>query len=240
MVNRVRPLLSKLIDPSQAAFVPGRWIAENVVIAQEIVHNFKKTKKRHGSVGFKLDFNKAYDRLEWGFILAILRAMGFGQKFIKLIYQCLSSMNDTLLLNGSKSCSFSPTRGIRQGDPLSPYLFILCNEVLVCIINWESSRGSIKGVKVSPKAPSISILFYADDVLLFCGAKMVEVDVLMKSVEDFCSWSSLLLSKDKSGSFVSKRVHSQFVRQIKNQWSSKQLKKDSKYLGLPLFISANK
>jgi hypothetical protein len=64
MVNRIRPLLSKLIDPSQAAFVPGRWIAENVVIAQEIVHNFKKTKKRHGSMGFKLDFNKAYDRLE--------------------------------------------------------------------------------------------------------------------------------------------------------------------------------
>jgi hypothetical protein len=69
---------------------------------------------------------------------------------------------------------------------------------------------------------------------------MAEVEVLMKSDEDFCSWSGLLLSKDKSGSFVSKRVHSQFVRQIKNQWSSKQLNKDSIYLGLPLFLSANK
>ena len=130
LVNRLRPLLPKIIDPSQAAFVPGRWIGENVALAQEIVHSFKQSKKRKGSVGFKLDFHKAYDSLEWTFILRVLKVVGFDQKVINLIYQCISTVSFTLLLNGSKSSSFSPSRGIRHGDPLSPYLFILCSEVL--------------------------------------------------------------------------------------------------------------
>uniref|UniRef100_A0A2N9J1A1 Reverse transcriptase domain-containing protein n=1 Tax=Fagus sylvatica TaxID=28930 RepID=A0A2N9J1A1_FAGSY len=133
-------------DGSQAAFVPGRWIAENVALAQEVVHSFKSSKKKHGSVGFKLDFHKAYDILEWNFILAVLRNLGFDQRFITLIYQCISMVSFTLLLNGSRSVKITPERGIRQGDPLSPYLFILCNEVLARMLNREVDRGLLRGL----------------------------------------------------------------------------------------------
>ena len=134
-VNRIRPLPSKIIDPSQAAFVPNCWIAENVFLAQEIVHSFKKSKRKKGSIGFKLDFHKAYDCLEWDFIIKVLGALGFNQNVSNLIFQCISPVRFTLLLNGSKSISFSPSRGIRQGDSLSPYLFILCSEVLARLID---------------------------------------------------------------------------------------------------------
>lgn len=236
LVNRLRPLLAKIIDPAQSAFVPKRWITENVVIAQEIVHSFKNTKKKKGFVGFKLDFHKAYDSLEWNFIMAVLKALGFNQYSSQLIHQCISTVTYTLLLNGTKSLSFSPSRGIRQGDPLSPYLFILCSEVLARLINREESRGSISGVKVAVGAPSISKLLYADDVLLFCEAKISEVNSLMKCVELYSQWSGLTLSIDKSGLFVSKGVHTQFSRQVKRTWGFKQLSKNVKYLGMPFFF----
>jgi hypothetical protein len=240
LVNRLRPLLPKIIDPSQAAFVPGRWIGENVVLAQEIVHSFKQSKKKKGNVGFKLDFHKAYDSLEWTFILRVLKAVGFDQKVINLIYQCISTVSFTLLLNGSKSSSFSPSRGIRQGDPLSPYLFILCNEVLARLINVEVDRGLLRGLNLAPGAPNISKLFYADDVLLFCGAKIAEVDTLMNCVDKCCSWSGQSISKEKSGMFVSKGVHHHFCRQLKDLWGFKVLPKDVKYLGVPLFLTQRK
>jgi hypothetical protein len=83
-------------------------------------------------------------------------------------------------------------------------------------------------------------LLYADDVLLFCATKISEVQVLMGCVEKFCDWSGLSISKDKSGLFASKGVHSQFCHQVKAIWGIKQLSRTTKYLGMPLFLSANK
>uniref|UniRef100_A0A2N9IWX8 Reverse transcriptase domain-containing protein n=1 Tax=Fagus sylvatica TaxID=28930 RepID=A0A2N9IWX8_FAGSY len=103
-------------------------------------------KRKKGYVGFKLDFKKAYDSLEWEFILSVLRAMGFDQKLIMLIHQCISTVHYTLLLNGTKSSSIKPSRGLRQGDPLSPYLFIMCADVLARMINKEVLRGAINGI----------------------------------------------------------------------------------------------
>uniref|UniRef100_A0A2N9J298 CCHC-type domain-containing protein n=1 Tax=Fagus sylvatica TaxID=28930 RepID=A0A2N9J298_FAGSY len=214
LVLRLQPLLAKLIDPSQAAFVPDRWIAENVVVAQEVVHSFNKMKRKKGWVGFKLDFKKAYDSIEWNFILAILRALGFDHKFITLIHQCISIVSFTLLLNGFKNTSFTPGRGLRQGDPRSPYLFILYCEVLSRIINREVDRGAIQGVKLGPRAPLIAKLFYVDDVLLFCRAKIGEVDMflncvdmLLNCVDKYYQWSRQSISVKKSGIFASKGVH---------------------------------
>ena len=200
-------------------FVIEKWIAENVVLAQEVVHSFNQSKKNKGNVGFKFDFKKAYDSLEWDFILAVLKAVGFEQKIVNLIYQCISIVQYTLLLNGTKSSSIF-ARGLRQGDPLSPYLFILCADVLAKLVNREVERGAIKGVKVSPRAAAISQLFYADDVILFCGAKIFEVAVLMCCIEKYCLWSSQSISVEKSSFFVSKGVHRNFIVQVKNQWGS--------------------
>ena len=140
------------------AFVPNRWINENVVLAYEIVHSFKYTGKRKGFLGIKLDFQKAYDKMEWNFLLVVLRAFRFSNSFINLIHQCLSMVEYTLLLNGGLGPSFSPSKGPRQGDPLSPYLFILGNEVLMRLINREVSQTNLTGVKVSNTAPHLEAL----------------------------------------------------------------------------------
>jgi hypothetical protein len=197
-------------------------------------------KRKKGNVGFKLDFHKAYNSLEWVFICRVLKAIGFDTKIIDLIFQCISTVSFTLLLNGCKSASFSPSKGIRQGDPLSLYLFILCSEVLAHLINRDVERGQINGLKIAPRAPPISKLLYVDDVLLFCGAKINEVSSLLRCVEKYCVWSSQLVSIDKSGVFVSKGVHPHFCRQIKDQWGFKTLPKDAKYLRLPLFLTHKK
>ncbi len=217
LVLRLRPILPKLIDPSQTAFVPKRWIAENMVLAQEVVHSFNQMKRKKGYVGFKLNFKKAHDSLEWEFILSMLRAMGFDQKVIMLIHQCISIVHYTHLLNGTKSSSIEPSRRLRQGDPLSPFLFIMCADVLARMINREVLRGAIKGVKVNPGADAISKLFYADDVILFYDAKTSEVEALMQCIEKYCLWSGQTISVEKSGIFVSKGVHRNFIAQVKNQ-----------------------
>lgn len=197
LVNRLRPLLSRIIDPSQSAFVPNRWIIENVLVAHEVVHSFKKSKRKKSFVGLKLDFHKSYDCLEWEFIHRVLKAVGFDDNVAKLINQCLSTVRFTLLLNGTKSSSITPSKGIRQGDPLSPYLFILCIEVLARLINRETDAGKIHGAKIATGAPGITKLVYADDVLLFYGAKISEIDVLMSCVNKLCGWSGLSVSTEE-------------------------------------------
>ena len=186
LVNKLRLFLTKIIDLAQVAFAPNRWINENVVIAQEVVHSFKHMKRKQGSLGIKLDFHKAYDKIEWEFIVQVLKALGFDNKFISLVYQCISTVSYIVLLNGSKGPNLNPSSGLRQGDPFSPYLFILGSEVFARLINQEVIRGSISGVQVAVGAPKISKLFYTDDVILFCKAKLAEVDSLMKCLNSYC------------------------------------------------------
>ena len=145
-----------------------------------------------------------------------------------------------MLLNGSKGLSFTPSEGLSQGDPLSPYLFILVNEVLSRLINREVAWGNISVTKISNTAPKISKLLYADDVLVFCGAKMSKLNILMQCLNTYCAWSGQMISIEKSGVFASAGVHPQFLKQIKNQWGLKKVHQGVKYLGVPLFLSNSK
>ena len=111
---------------------------------------------------------------------------------------------------------------------------------MVRLINKSISEGLFNGVRLSPGGPSISMLSYADDVILFCGAKVANVEALMTCVNTFCSWSKLSININKSSMFSSKGVHSQFSHQIRNMWCFKQLSREVKYLGLSMFLSSSK
>lgn len=125
IVQWLRLFMNDIISPTQASFVPGRRGVDNVVVLQELVFHFNKMKGSKGHMVVKLDPEKAYDRLEWGFIRETLIFFKIPIKLVNLILSMISSSTLRVLVNGVQSESFTPTRGIRQGDPLSPYIFIM-------------------------------------------------------------------------------------------------------------------
>ena len=112
----------------------GRRSFDNVIIAQELIHSLKRRKEREGFMVIKIDLEKAYDRLEWSFVRIVLDHSGFPKNFSELILSCISTTSTSLLFNGSKLEAFTPSRGIRQGDPISPYFFLLCRKYLSSLI----------------------------------------------------------------------------------------------------------
>ena len=127
----------------------------------------------YGKSGFmtvKLDMNKAYDRIEWGFLEAVMEKLGFAQRLINLIMMCVCTENFSVIVNGQPTGQIFPSRGIRQGDPISPYLFIIYAEALSSLLTQVDRNGSLRGVPTSEKGPRINHLFFANDSLLFCRA----------------------------------------------------------------------
>ena len=164
---RLRKFVDKLIAPLQSTFVAGKNIGENIVLAREILEVFWKKKGKGGLVGIKVDMKKAYDRMEWSFLWDVMEAFGFNSRFINLIRECISSASFRILLNGTLLERFTPSRRLRQGDPLSPYLFILGAEVLYIIIAKAESGGSLYGIKICQRAPSILCLLFVTILCYF-------------------------------------------------------------------------
>jgi hypothetical protein len=132
-------------------------------------------------VGIKLDMAKAYDCIEWCFLEETLTTMGFPIRLIQTSMGCVSTVSFSILVNGNPSPSFRPQRGIRQGDPLSPYLFILCFDVLSSLITKLQDNNKIKGLSIATNAPNITHLFFVDDSILFCRARPDEATHLLEA-----------------------------------------------------------
>ncbi|KAK3009505.1 hypothetical protein RJ639_013870 [Escallonia herrerae] len=125
LASRLQAVLHQLVSPLQAAFVPKRLINDNSIIVQELWHTMRKKKGKNGLMAIKIDMEKAYDKMEWSFILNVLKNFGFDQKWIGWVEQCISTATFSTLINGAPHGLFPSSRDLRQGDPISPFLFIL-------------------------------------------------------------------------------------------------------------------
>jgi hypothetical protein len=148
---------------------------------------------------------KAYDRLEWTFIKSTLTSMGFPTHLVSLIMRCVTTVSYSILINGKPTTSFRPHRGIRLGDPLSPYLFIICANVFSNLISRAPLDNKIHGIKIAPRAPEISHLFFVDDSLIFCRANKTEATILKQTISTYLETLGQLVNLDKSELLFSKK-----------------------------------
>lgn len=159
---------------TQSAFVNGRLITDNVLVDFEMMHhiNLKKTGATR-KMALKLDMSKAYDRVEWACLDKIIEKLGFHSSWRSLMMQCISSITYAIHINGKPSSHITPTKGLHQGDPLSPYLFLLCAEGLSTLIKKATADGLLEGISVSKGGPCLSHLFFTDDSLIFAKPQLM-------------------------------------------------------------------
>lgn len=128
IVNGLKPLFTNLISPTQSSFLPSRRTSDNAIIVQEVINHFRKIKGKKTNMILKIDLEKAFDRLECSFIRQTLHFFNILPKLVTLIMSCILTSSISILVNSEKIPFFNPTKGIRQGDPISLFIFIMCME----------------------------------------------------------------------------------------------------------------
>ena len=183
--NRLKKFIPELITKHQSAFAKNRLILDNVLVAFETLHCMKN--HNSGQTGFmaiKLDMSKAYDRVEWNYLQKLMEKMGFCSRWIGLMLECVHTVSYSILVNGDPKGLINPTRGIRQGDPLFPFLFLLCTEGLHGLIKKVARAKEINGFSICKRGLKLTHLFFADDSLLFCKENSQECGNVLKILEE--------------------------------------------------------
>jgi hypothetical protein len=240
LANRLKVVLPKIISPLQSAFVPGRNIQDNSIIAHELLHSFKLKRGKWGFMFLKIDMEKAFDKMEWNLILAILQSLGFHANWIQWIEACISTTSFSILLNGSPYGQFTPERGLRQGDPLSPFLFILGSEVFSRLMLKEERSGNIKGMQIARNSTAINHLLFADDLLIFGKATLREAASIKTCLDKYCAWSGQTVNASKSSIRFSKNSNPTTSSTILNTLPFNPHPTCSISLGLPILMGRSK
>ncbi|XP_026396319.1 uncharacterized protein LOC113290954 [Papaver somniferum] len=170
MATRLGIVLNKLISEEQVAFMKGRNIHENITLASELINEIN-TKRKHGNVGLKLDIAQAFDTVSWDFIAEVFRQYGFSDSWCMWVLNILSSARISVMINGCPEGYFGITRFLLQGDPLSPLIFVLIEDVLSRNISKLFANHSMN-VMVSKKGVAPTHFLFADDILIFCRGNL--------------------------------------------------------------------
>ena len=214
IANRIKTVLPKLISEDQTGFISGRYIGDNLRLIYDLIHYLDE--ERLPGLLITLDFEKAFDSINWSFLNKVLRAFGFKDDICQWVSSFYNNIKSYIIVNGKPSQSFKIERGCRQGDPISPYLFILCAEVLACRIR---ENENIKGITVSDN--EIKISQFADDTSLLLEGDENSYNTLFNDLDKYNKMSGLKLNYDKScnvwlGSMRDNRQT--YMSNIQNPW----------------------
>jgi hypothetical protein len=186
----------------------------------------------------KIDLAKAFDRIEWHFITSALVRKGIHDHFINLIHACISSPTFSVIINGQPYASFKSTRGIRQGCPLSPYLFVLAVNELALALQEELQANRLSGISLGPNCPPIHSLMFADDLLVCGKANMQEAATISQVLNQFCNASGQVPNWNKSAILFSKNVNMQVKKDITQIFQVAEMNENTIHLGHPLILPA--
>jgi hypothetical protein len=181
----------------------------------------------------KLDMKKAYDRVEWVYLHAIMLRLGFHRLFVEMLMRLVTTVSFSVLFNGECLDRFLPTRGIRQGDPISPYLFLLAAEGLLCLLNARNQSSALNGIKVAPSALMVNHLLFADDSLLFFRATRENAKEIKEVLHLYCQASGQMVNMEKSSIHFAKGCCQSLREVIKEELDVHNEALSQKYLGLP-------
>ncbi|KAG8386707.1 hypothetical protein BUALT_Bualt03G0177000 [Buddleja alternifolia] len=201
VVLRLKPFINNIVSPNQSSFIPGRSTHDNILILQELAHSLANSKSKIGSMIIKLDLEKAYDNISWPFLKQTLDYFHFPSHTINLIMSCVEASELRILWNGEPLEPIHPRCGLRQGDPLSPYLFVLCMERLSYMIDEPVQRGEWIPVSVCRGGPKVSHMFFADDIILVAKTRAKCAHSIKSILDHFCLASGLKISLNKSKVF---------------------------------------
>ncbi|CAH9105008.1 unnamed protein product [Cuscuta europaea] len=241
LANRLKGMLDNLVVECQSAFIPGRSIIDNIIVAFETQHFLKrKSTGKEGFIALKLDMSKAYDKVDWSFLDKILIKMGFHGCWVRMIMECVKTVKYYIQFDGDFLGPIIPGRGLRQGDPVSPYLFILIAEGLSALIRQAEKQRNIHGVAVCRRAPRVSHLFFVDDSFLFFKANMIECTAVKEILKEYEDNSGQAVNFTKSTLSFSPNIQEDFKGYCRNFFGVLQDGDNQRYLGLPSLIGRGK
>ncbi|XP_039034276.1 AP-2 complex subunit alpha-2-like [Hibiscus syriacus] len=199
--KRLVSCIKDLVSPYQFAFIPGRQLLDCAFLANEGIDYWRKQGRK--GVVFKIDFRRVYDTVEWPILLKVMKAMGFGEKWVSWIEYCLSSASISVLVNGSPTEEFPMTKGLRQGCSLSPLLFNLIGELLHLMVIKASDLGLFQGFDIGRSANPFLLthLQFADDLILFCHDSLTNIHNFKRVLRIFSLMTGLHLNLSKSKLF---------------------------------------
>ncbi|GKU93217.1 hypothetical protein SLEP1_g6825 [Rubroshorea leprosula] len=231
LANKLKGVMSGLISDTQSAFLGGRQLVDSVLVLNEVVDEVKLKKQK--AFVFKADFEKAYDCVDWAYLDWMLCRMGFGMKWRGWMRECLSTARISVLVNGSPTKEFVMGRGLRQGDPLSPFLFLIAAEGLNGLVRRAETEGMLHGPTVGNKGLTVSLLQFADDTVILGTADSENVFAVKTILRCFELMSGLRINFSKS-SVVGYNVSERWIKGAASVLHCGVGETSFMYLGLPI------